>query len=75
MLRTAAARASASGPSFMIGDSSPDIAMGRAFGARTVWCAWGYAKETAERPEFTAQRPADLVAIVRDAFRGVSPAK
>jgi len=30
---------------FMIGDSEGDVKTAHAFGARSVWCSWGYLKE------------------------------
>lgn len=51
---------------FMIGDTAADIKLGRAFGATTVWCAWGYLATAPEPPHFEARTPADLVRIVRE---------
>ncbi|MGQ0645824.1 MAG: HAD family hydrolase [Elusimicrobiota bacterium] len=71
MLRTAAQRAglgSADGRALMIGDTTADIKMGRAFGARTVWCAWGYADSPGERPDHVARSPEELPGIVRSAL-------
>lgn len=67
VLREAARRCSfdgLNGRSFMAGDSAADLRMGRAFGAATIWCAWGYAKDPGDRPDFVAKRPDDLPAIV-----------
>ncbi|MHB8481624.1 MAG: HAD family hydrolase [Nitrospiria bacterium] len=55
----------ASGRSFMIGDTGGDIKMGRAYGATTIWCAWGYSKQPGEEPDFIARTPKDLPAMVR----------
>jgi phosphoglycolate phosphatase len=69
MLRTAAERCgfdAARGQAFMIGDTSGDIQLGRAYGARTIWCAWGYGGPPAEAPDFTARTPGDLPALVRE---------
>lgn len=53
-------------PAFMIGDTAADIRMGKAYGATTVWCAWGYAAAPPEpAPDHIAQTPADLVEIVK----------
>lgn len=49
----------------MIGDSAGDVRMGRAFGAVTVWCAWGYVREPPEGPDYVAEQPRDLAKIVR----------
>ncbi len=50
---------------FMIGDTAADIAMGRAFGAITIWCAWGYMdKPGEEQPDFMAPTPASLPGLV-----------
>ncbi|MBR57645.1 MAG: hypothetical protein CMH54_06255 [Myxococcales bacterium] len=49
----------------MIGDSAGDIRMGRAFGATTLWCAWGYATEPGElQPDYQASNPEDLPGLV-----------
>jgi len=53
----------------MIGDTSADLAMGRAFGASTIWCAWGYADQPGnERPDWIAHTPDQLPELVREAF-------
>ncbi len=49
---------------FMIGDSAGDVQMARAFGAKSVWCAWGYVDAIPEPADFVAKKPADLIAIV-----------
>jgi phosphoglycolate phosphatase len=52
----------------MIGDTSADLAMGRAFGASTIWCAWGYADQPGdERPDLIARRPDQLPELVLEA--------
>jgi phosphoglycolate phosphatase len=49
----------------MIGDSAADIALARAFGASSVWCAWGYAASAGDSPaDFVAQSPRELSGIV-----------
>ncbi len=71
MLREAARRIRfdpAAGRAFMIGDTAADIKMGRAYGATTIWCAWGYADTPGETPDFTARAPADLTPILRSAL-------
>ena len=72
MLQTAAARIGLGGSNgspdsraFMIGDTAGDIKMGRAFGATTVWCAWGYMKEPGETPDHIARVPAELPALIK----------
>jgi len=50
--------------SVMIGDTDADMTMGRAFGAKTIWAAWGYAKRIEVDPDFIARSPADLPALV-----------
>ena len=52
---------------FMIGDTAGDIQMGRAFGATTVWCAWGYSETPGEKADFEVKRPEELMGIV---YRG-----
>ncbi|MBI3802621.1 MAG: HAD-IA family hydrolase [Nitrospirae bacterium] len=53
------------GCAVMIGDTAGDIQMGRAFGAKTIWCAWGYVSEPGERPDLIAPDPAVLPALVQ----------
>jgi len=55
-------------PAVMIGDTAADIQMGKAYGAKTVWAAWGYAAEPHETPDAIARTPADLPSAVRSAF-------
>lgn len=50
--------------SFMIGDTTADIRMGKAYGATTIWCAWGYAEAPGEAPDFEARTPEELAGIV-----------
>ncbi|MEW6325491.1 MAG: HAD-IA family hydrolase [Nitrospirota bacterium] len=50
---------------FMIGDTAADIAMGRAFGATTIWCAWGYTAEPDGTADYVAERPEQLPQLVR----------
>jgi phosphoglycolate phosphatase len=72
MLQTAAARIGAkekNGRTFMIGDTAGDIKMGKAFGATTVWCAWGYMKEPGETPDHVARAPADLPELIKSSLR------
>ncbi len=58
-----------SGMAVMIGDTTGDIEMGRGFGARTVWCAWGYSAAPGAPPDFTAQKPDELPGLVQAALR------
>jgi phosphoglycolate phosphatase len=53
------------GKSAIAGDTDADIKMGRAFGASTVWCAWGYLTAPDVAPHETARAPADLPAAFR----------
>lgn len=48
----------------MIGDTAADIRLGRAFGARTVWCAWGYSAAISETADAQAASPEDLLKLV-----------
>lgn len=67
MLHTAAERCSLSSShsrAFMIGDTQADIRLGRAFGAHTIWCTWGYAEALAEPADLEAQTPQDLAKLV-----------
>jgi phosphoglycolate phosphatase len=52
------------GQAFMIGDTNADIQLGHAFGARSVWCAWGYADSISESPDFRAEQPSELARII-----------
>ena len=46
---------------FMIGDTLADIRAGKAFGAKTVWCSWGYLDEPgAETPDIRFDHPSKL---------------
>ena len=50
---------------FMMGDTLADMTCGKAFGARTIWCAYGYlSAPPSVTPDFTAQAPWDILAIV-----------
>ena len=51
--------------SFMIGDTDGDLQLARAFGATSIWCAWGYVARPKEPPDREARVPADLPALVR----------
>ena len=55
----------ANGRAVMIGDTEADIKLGRAFGAMTIWAAWGYAERIDAKPDFTANAPAELPTIFR----------
>lgn len=52
------------GRAVMIGDTAADIQMGRAFGALTIWCAWGYVDQPEEPPDCIAPSPEVLPALV-----------
>lgn len=70
MLATAALRcglgtdSTAAHSSVMIGDTQADVKMGRAYGARTVWCAWGYVDSIQDAADVDARTPADLLKAV-----------
>lgn len=50
---------------FMIGDSAGDIKAGNAFGATTVWCAWGYnVSPGTDLPEITINHPKEILNII-----------
>jgi len=59
------------GCTLMIGDSQGDALMGRAFGAVTVWCAWGYRADPPDdpAPDLQASTPAELVERVTAVLR------
>jgi phosphoglycolate phosphatase len=56
------------GRAAMIGDSAADVQLGRAFGAATIWCAWGYAAQPGEPPDFVARVPEQLPDLVATAL-------
>ena len=63
----------AKGHTFMIGDTAADLAMGKAFGATTIWCAWGYVdKPGDEQPDVVAKAPEQLPEIVGTVLRTVA---
>jgi phosphoglycolate phosphatase len=67
MLATAALRCGFSSTdhrTVMIGDTQADIQLGRAYGARTVWCAWGYADAVQDPADADARTPFDLLRLV-----------
>jgi phosphoglycolate phosphatase len=49
---------------FMIGDTEADMQLARAFGARGIWCAWGYVSALKEPVELKAEHPRELAALV-----------
>lgn len=61
------------GRAVMIGDTAGDIKLGRAFGAATIWCAWGYADHPGEEADFIAEHPSALPGLVQKLFSS-SPA-
>lgn len=49
----------------MIGDTAGDVRCGRAYGAQTVWCAWGYVAGPGEiLPDATAAAPRELPGVI-----------
>lgn len=68
LMLEAAARACgferAHGSAFMIGDTNADLELARAFGATSIWCAWGYVSAPSVTPDQHAQSPQDLPRIV-----------
>jgi phosphoglycolate phosphatase len=52
----------------MVGDTTADVTLGRAVGAATIWCAWGYLDHPGEEPDFVATQPSDLPGLVQQAF-------
>jgi phosphoglycolate phosphatase len=52
------------GTAFMIGDTNADLELARAFGATSIWCAWGYVDAPSVTPDHRAQRPQELPRIV-----------
>lgn len=67
LLKEAAVRCGfdpAEGRAAMIGDTAADIQMGRAYGAATIWCAWGYSDQPGEQPDCIAPAPEVLPGLV-----------
>jgi phosphoglycolate phosphatase len=68
MIATAAERANVGTAARVIhvGDTQGDIRCARAFGARAVWCAWGYldAPPTDPAADATVAHPAELLTVV-----------
>lgn len=54
------------GEVWMIGDTAADIKMGKSFGAKTIWCRWGYSDHPGEDPDRVAEKPEDLPLMVRN---------
>jgi phosphoglycolate phosphatase len=48
----------------MIGDTNGDAAAAHAFGAKFIWCRWGYQSEAPERYDAAAEAPTQLPAIL-----------
>ena len=68
MLQTAARQVgfdSERGQAFMVGDTTADIKLGRAYGAATLWCAWGYVDAPGEEPDQRVRAPVELAPAVR----------
>jgi phosphoglycolate phosphatase len=49
----------------MIGDTNGDATAAYSFGAKFIWCRWGYQSEAPERYDAAAEDPAQLIALVR----------
>lgn len=67
MLRTAAERCGFDPDdvkAVMIGDTLADVQLGRAFGARTIWCAWGYVDAIPDPGDDIAHSPDQLLRLV-----------
>lgn len=72
MLETAAQRCGfdrARGVAFMIGDTNGDIQLARSYGARAIWCGWGYVSAPSEAFDAQARHPSELVALVEQHTR------
>ena len=68
MLQTAASQVGFDrerGQAFMVGDTTADIKLGRAYGAATVWCAWGYVEAPGEEPDQRVRAPSELAPVLR----------
>jgi phosphoglycolate phosphatase len=72
MLQTAAIRCGFEAqhrPALMIGDTAGDVQLGRAYGARTIWCTWGYSASIGEHPDAIARTVSELPELVARALR------
>ena len=45
----------------MVGDSKGDVTCGRAAGALTVWCQWGYWSTVPEGADHIAEHPGQIL--------------
>jgi phosphoglycolate phosphatase len=57
---------SAPSETLMIGDSSGDILAGKSAGAKTCFCTYGYGTLKNVTADYTADSPADILAILED---------
>ena len=53
----------------MIGDTTADMKLGRAFGATTIWCAWGYLSAPPDEHDYKANTPSELPTLVQLALQ------
>ena len=66
MLQGAVEQSGSTGPCIMIGDSAGDVNMAKAFGAHSIWCAWGYYADLPNvELESTALVPNDVLSIIQ----------
>ena len=66
MLQGAVEQSGSTGPCVMIGDSAGDVNMAKAFGAHSIWCAWGYYTDLPHvELESTALVPNDVLSIIQ----------
>lgn len=50
---------------FMMGDTAADMQCGKAFGAKTIWCAYGYLSQEPEpSPDFTARTAGEILDLI-----------
>jgi phosphoglycolate phosphatase len=65
MLHGAVEQSGSTGACVMIGDSAGDVNMAKAFGAHSIWCAWGYYTDLPNvELESTAIVPNDVLNIL-----------
>ncbi|KAB8030987.1 HAD family hydrolase [Fluviispira multicolorata] len=51
--------------SYMVGDSAGDVEAGKAFGAKTVWCSFGYNKTFGTtKPDYVIKSPLELLTLL-----------
>ena len=61
MLSGALRQSGVKGDVVMVGDSAGDVQMSRSFGAKSIWCAWGYLDSVPKDiPDFVVTHPMEV---------------